>query len=166
MTFKILTFSFDISRILSHSKPFFIFDLVDFTDFHFQHPSLQLHNSPQDYKPFLLPILYRLLPSWKNFLSENQSKPHLIPTKSLPLVSISLLISQIKHVIQQIKTQQLRLQHNTISFEKRKNFAYIFNMLELQHSVSPIFQQNFCKFFKKICKKRLTFTTIESRIYM
>lgn len=120
MTFKILTFSFDISRILLHSKPIFIFDLVDFTDFHFQHPSLQLHNSPQHYKPFLLPILYRFLPSWKNFLSENQSKPHLTPTKFSFLLFKSLLISQ----------------HNTISFGKRKNFAYILNMLELQHSVS------------------------------
>lgn len=152
MTFSILTFSSDISRILSHSKPIFIFALVDFTDFHPQHSSPQLHNSPQDYKPFLLPILYRFLPSWKNFLSENQSKPHLTPTKFSFLLFKSLLISQIKHVIQQIKTQQLRLQHNTISFGKRKNFAYILNMLELQHSVCPIFHQNFCKFFKKICK--------------
>lgn len=152
MTFKILTFSLDISRILSHSKPIFIFALVDFTDFHPQHYSLQLHNSPQDYKPFLLPILYRLLPSCLNFAPTHQRFSPSLPTKSFPLVFKSLLISQIKHVLQQIKTQQLRLQHTMISFGKPKNFAYIFNMLELQHSVCSIFQQNFCKFFEKICK--------------
>lgn len=136
MTFSILTFSSDISRSLPHSKPIFIFALVDFTDFSnpINHPAA--HNLIQHYKPILLPISDRFSPSWKNFISENHNFCPYFPAKSLPLVSISLLISQIRHVIQQIKTQQLRLQHTMISFGKHKNFDTPLNMLELQHSVS------------------------------
>jgi len=74
------------------------------------------------------------------------------------LVFKSLLISQIRHVIQQIKTQQLKLQHTMISFGKHKNFNTPLNMLEFQHFEDPNFGKNL-KILLRVPKITLNSTT-------
>ena len=173
MTFKFLTFSHSIALSLSHPKTIFISALVNFTDFHPQHPSLQPIIHPNITSRFY-PRFYTDFCHLGKISSVKTNKFTTSPTKSFPLVFNSLLISQIRRVIQQIQTKQLKLQHTTISFGKHKNFGTPLNMLEFQHFEYPNFAQSpkitinstIQKLFQKIYKKRFTFQSWKSIILL